>query len=346
MNVSNAPTERTVLIGEDAFRVYDWTPAVAASTDTSNSASTPDTDASSNPATQTTPTKKPPPLFVLHHGAGSSALSFHLCAVRLADLLAQDQGLNRVGPTVVALDARGHGATVCKNEALELSHLSDDLIRVVEAVRRDADQEIVLVGHSMGGAVVVDACQKGAIKNIVGVGVIDVVEGTAIESLAHMNSILKAKPSKFRSVEDAIKWTLRSHLVQNKESAQISVPPLLVKKGEPPMYHWRTDLAASEPHWRGWFDGLSAKFLQLKCGRQLLLAGTDRLDKELMIGQMQGKFQVVVYPESWHYVQEDVPGKLALSLLEFWKRNQKLVIIKRFPIPAKPAVLPASTATV
>ncbi|KAJ3025686.1 UNVERIFIED_CONTAM: Protein phosphatase methylesterase 1 [Siphonaria sp. JEL0065] len=79
----------------------------------------------------------------------------------------------------------------------------------------------------------------------------------------------------------------------------------------------------------------------MKCGRMLLLAGTDRLDKELTIGQMQGKFQVVVFPESWHYVQEDVPEKFSASVAEFWRRNQKLVIIKRFPIPVKTAAAPA-----
>ena len=37
--------------------------------------------------------------------------------------------------------------------------------------------------------------------------------------------------------------------------------------------------------------GLSRKFLEAKGGKLLLLAGTDRLDKELMIGQMQGESQ-------------------------------------------------------
>jgi protein phosphatase methylesterase 1 len=37
-----------------------------------------------------------------------------------------------------------------------------------------------------------------------------------------------------------------------------------------------------------WFKGLSEKFLASKAGKLLLLAGTDRLDKPLMIGQMQG----------------------------------------------------------
>jgi hypothetical protein len=46
------------------------------------------------------------------------------------------------------------------------------------------------------------------------------------------------------------------------------------------------------PFWNGidvdWFKGLSGKFLASRAGKLLLLAGTDRLDKPLMIGQMQG----------------------------------------------------------
>lgn len=52
-----------------------------------------------------------------------------------------------------------------------------------------------------------------------------------------------------------------------------------------------------------------------------MLAGTDRLDKELMIGQMQGKYQLVVFPDAGHFVQEDLPEKTAGVLVDFWKRN-------------------------
>lgn len=54
---------------------------------------------------------------------------------------------------------------------------------------------------------------------------------------------------------------------------------------------------------RGWFEGLSDLFLSLPAAKLLLLAGTDRLDKPLMIGQMQGKFQLVVLPAVGHTVQ-------------------------------------------
>lgn len=54
----------------------------------------------------------------------------------------------------------------------------------------------------------------------------------------------------------------------------------------------------------GWFTGLSSKFLAARTARLLVLAGTDRLDKELMIGQMQGKFQMVVVPGVGHMLHE------------------------------------------
>lgn len=54
-------------------------------------------------------------------------------------------------------------------------------------------------------------------------------------------------------------------------------------------YVWRVNLFKSEPYWKGWFENLSKLFLSAPSnGRLLLLAGIDRLDKDLTIGQMQG----------------------------------------------------------
>ncbi len=53
-------------------------------------------------------------------------------------------------------------------------------------------------------------------------------------------------------------------------------------------YVWRIDLAKTEPFWQGWFTGLSKLFLSTAVPKVLLLAGVDRLDKELSIGHMQG----------------------------------------------------------
>ena len=89
-----------------------------------------------------------------------------------------------------------------------------------------------------------------------------------------------------------------------------------------PGYTWRIDLAATEPHWTGWFKGLSEKFLSLSGAKLLLLAGVDRLDRDLTIGQMQGKFQMEVLPQAGHAVHEDAPDKVAEVLASFLVRNK------------------------
>ncbi len=56
----------------------------------------------------------------------------------------------------------------------------------------------------MGGAIAAKAASK--IKNLVGVVVVDVVEGTALAALSNMHSILERRPKSFHSIEAAIQW--------------------------------------------------------------------------------------------------------------------------------------------
>ena len=51
-------------------------------------------------------------------------------------------------------------------------------------------------------------------------------------------------------------------------------------------------------HREGWYQGLSEAFLGVRAPKVLLLAGTDRLDRALTIGQMQGRFQMVLLPQA------------------------------------------------
>ena len=48
-------------------------------------------------------------------------------------------------------------------------------------------------------------------------------------------------------------------------------------------YVWRTDLMATKPYWESWFKGLTECFLNVRVPKQLLLAASDRMDKELTI---------------------------------------------------------------
>lgn len=88
-------------------------------------------------------------------------------------------------------------------------------------------------------------------------------------------------------------------------------------------YSWRTNLAKTQPFWNDWFEGLSSEMLSAPVqGKFLLLAGIDRLDKTLTIGQMQGKFMMKVLPKCGHAVHEDVPEQVALAIGDFLIRNK------------------------
>lgn len=76
-------------------------------------------------------------------------------------------------------------------------------------------------------------------------------------------------------------------------------------------YVWRTNLMATKPYWIEWFTGLTKDFLESSTKKLLFLAGSERMDKELSIAQMQGKFALRVISECGHVIQEDQPRRVA-----------------------------------
>lgn len=230
------------------------------------------------------------PLFVTHHGAGSSGLSFAALTSEIRKIL-PDAG-------VFSLDARGHGSTTARSGSetidLSLDTLTRDLHEAILGAQSqmswDVLPPIVLIGHSLGGAVVTTLAKGGQLGDkVLGYAVLDVVEGSAIDALQSMQTYLSTRPTGFTTLQQGIDWHIRSRTIRNTMSARTSVPALLTKNGGDRPWKWMTDLAATQPFWEDWFVGLSKKFLEAKGGKLLLLAGTDRLDKELIIGQMQGK---------------------------------------------------------
>lgn len=131
-----------------------------------------------------TPPANKGPLFVLHHGAGSSGLSFAVFAAELLEAL-PDAG-------VLSIEARGHGETVVKSNDgiikgephdLSIGLLSSDLSKTVQLVQAKLGwphlPDIVLIGHSLGGAIITDVASRGTLGTaVLGYVVLDVVEGT------------------------------------------------------------------------------------------------------------------------------------------------------------------------
>jgi protein phosphatase methylesterase 1 len=204
------------------------------------------------------------------------------------------------GIGILAVEARDHGSVVWDNGGavdnnLSIDVLSHDLVDMLLLTQQKAGWKdlpsIVLIGHSLGGAVVTHVANMNLLGNkLLGYAVLDVVEGSAMEALKHMQSYLATRPKLFPTLEAAIDWHIRSRTLRNPESARASVPSLLMQTPTGGRWAWKTELSSTEAYWENWFTGLSSKFLSGKGAKLLLLAGTDRLDKELMIGQMQGVF--------------------------------------------------------
>jgi protein phosphatase methylesterase 1 len=88
---------------------------------------------------------------------------------------------------------------------------------------------MVLIGHSLGGALAVNLVNSNLLPNVVVMGVIDVVEGTAISSLSMMSHFLHTRPQTFPSNEKAIQWCYESFATRNLRSARVSMPSQLKK---------------------------------------------------------------------------------------------------------------------
>ncbi|EOA20969.1 hypothetical protein CARUB_v10001304mg [Capsella rubella] len=252
-----------------------------------------------------------PVVFCLH-GGGYSGLSFSLVASKIKEKA-----------RVVAMDLRGHGKSVSENELdLSLETMSNDVVAVIKELYGDSPPAIVLVGHSMGGSVAVQVAANKTLRSLAGLVVVDVVEGTAIASLIHMQKILSNRMQHFPSIQKAIEYSVRGGSLRNIDSARVSIPPTLRYDDSKQCYVYRTRLEETEQYWKGWYDGLSEKFLSSPVPKLLLLAGTDRLDRTLTIGQMQGKFQMIVVKHTGHAIQEDVPEEFANLVLNFISRNR------------------------
>ncbi|KAM4727009.1 protein phosphatase methylesterase 1 isoform 2-T2 [Anableps anableps] len=296
------------------------------------------------------------PVLLLLHGGGHSALSWAVFTAVIC---------SRINCRVVAMDLRAHGDTKVRNpENLSADTMAKDVGKVVEALYGENPPPIMMIGHSMGGAIAVHTASANYVPSLLGLCVIDVVEGTAMDALNSMQNFLRSRPKTFKSLENAIEWSVKSGQIRNIESARVSMGGQVKKCEESAsnpsicnsisegiieeeeeeegaeesnkkrmkeddqevkkesFYTWRVELSKTEKYWDGWFRGLSALFLSCSVPKLLLLAGVDRLDKDLTIGQMQGKFQMQVLPQCGHAVHEDAPEKVADALAAFMVRHK------------------------
>ncbi|KAL4373824.1 hypothetical protein AHAS_Ahas05G0120400 [Arachis hypogaea] len=279
-----------------------------------------------------------PVVFCLH-GGGYSGLSFALSASKIKEKA-----------RVVAMDFRGHGKSVSDNDLdLSVETMCNDVIAVIKQLYGESPPAIILVGHSMGGSIAVHVAARRSLSTLAGLVVVDVVEGTAMASLIHMQKILSSRVQHFSSLEKAIEWSVRGGSLRNVDSARVSIPSTLKYDDSKKWlvllafrnigylgrtiqeivffnYQSKQPVMFTAQSWRRLNNieknGLSDKFLSCPVPKLLLLAGTDRLDKSLTIGQMQGKFQMIVVRHTGHAIQEDSPEEFANLVINFISRNR------------------------
>lgn len=179
---------------------------------------------------------------VLMHGAGQSSLVW-------AHLVSHLKGQ---GVVAVAYDGRGHGSSKHDDEKdLSKERLSADCATLCNELFLKHGCKVVLVGHSMGGAIAVHAAKLMGREAVVAMVVMDVVEGTALASLSHILGMVNSRPTSFVSTNQAVRWALDSNILKSTESARMSIPSQLRLEPEG-SYSWRTDLIQTRDFWSGW----------------------------------------------------------------------------------------------
>ncbi|XP_051735524.1 protein phosphatase methylesterase 1-like [Ctenopharyngodon idella] len=225
----------------------------------------------------------PPPIILVGHNVGG-AIAVHAASGTLL-------------PSVVGLVA----IDVVEGSAMDVLHSMQNFLR-------GRPKSFKSIDHAIEWSV-----KSGQIRNLESAKVsmvgqvrrCEVEEGDAAEPVSPATESMAEGHEEFYDL----------NYVTDKAESSTSAEPCSV-------YSWKIDLSKAEKYWDGWFRGISNHFLSCNVPKLLLLAGIDRLDRDLTIGQMQGKFMMQVLPPCGHAVHEDIPDKVADALASFIIRHK------------------------
>jgi protein phosphatase methylesterase 1 len=206
---------------------------------------------------------------------------------------------------IISIHLRGHGISEGDCSQMSLGNLVKDSLLFQ---KYSEHLPTLIIGHSLGGAVAAHLAHKW--NNCIGVALLDITEESALISVGSMESFLKNRPNGFSSLEEAAKWMFKT---AHPSIHHLETIDYQLEKGNDGLYYWKIPLLDSKAFWREWFVGMNKAFLGASLPLKILiLAGSnDQLDKDLMMGQMQGQFQLVTLPNSSHAVMLDEPEKLS-----------------------------------
>lgn len=238
---------------------------------------------------------------VLIHGAAYSHTTFNALVPYFKDYY------------VVTPDLPGHGNCPYTDSNLSIDCFQKYIEHVIQE-RKLKLENTVVVGHSLGGSIAT------FFPNCLSVVMIDISEEPALKTVESLSTLLRYRPSSFQSLEEAAKWYKRYNAFCKIPKDSMEGQLKLTSNGQ---YTWRVDLSKSEALWKEWFIGMDERFLA--CNNPLLiLSERDHMDKKLLIASMQGKFQLKIFGNTSHSIQEDQPRGLAEAIVAHIEHITKL----------------------
>lgn len=256
------------------------------------------------------------PLLVILHGWLDQAASWRRTAAALAD----------AGWRVLALEHRGHGRSD-HAPAGSSYHFTEYIVDAVAVLRAEAEQPVVLVGHSMGGTIAaqVAALQPEAVRSLVlvdGLGPPRVSDADAVAQLrTHIAHQLRdpKPPSSFETVEEAAARLLRANPALPDGEARFLAARATVEVDGGPQLRWRWDpMHRSRAAVAFDLDRFLLVLGQIQCPAALILGETSWYralpDLDARTGRIPGFRETVMLPTG-HSPHMEAPGVLAASLL-------------------------------
>lgn len=265
------------------------------------------------------------------HGAGLSKSSFSPMINAMSSFTGPENSHEFTSYIrIIAPDLRGHGQTKSEDQSFSIENLVLDGIEFIKSIAIESNDMLFLCGHSMAGAVAVQICENIP-ERVSGIILLDCVEEIAIKSITPTLEFLKRRPQRFSSFAEAVEWTARwRHDSKIKILEQVLTDQLV--QTEEHTWIWRTDVLSSSSLIPAWFSGVSQKFADLdptKVGKLLIVSEVETLDTPLLLGQMQGKFQVQVFNHTSHFIHEDDSTGVGRAILSFIYRYSAYFHSKR-----------------
>jgi protein phosphatase methylesterase 1 len=208
---------------------------------------------------------------------------------------------------------------------LTLEKLSDDATNILDKLTMEQNPRpgVLLVGHSLGGAVVSKMAKMEEYPGpFIGIVLIDTCGDVTLKTLDQAYLKASNRPKSFETLKGAITWASKTNFPRNVNSACISIPSLLYRNetAEGTKFHWKTDLANTSQFWSDWFGDFSSRFLSLLLPKLVLLSDIELLDAQFTKAQIQGKLQVAIIKGNGHLLHEEEPFQVASVIMQFLER--------------------------